>query len=139
MKTVKFRIWNGMEMVYDITAGKFGTFYVNPEKGDGLNPEDTASLTMNTTKYHEGTPLMQFTGYKDVEDAEIYEGDIVKSLNGQIELAVVDFFDAAFFLKVKDPTRPGDIHSEIFHWPANRIALKVVGNIYENPDMYENS
>lgn len=29
MKTKKFRIWNGQEMVYDITSGKFG--YYHPE------------------------------------------------------------------------------------------------------------
>lgn len=29
METVRFRVWNGREMVYDIMAGKFGIFYVN--------------------------------------------------------------------------------------------------------------
>lgn len=35
--TNKFRVWNGSEMIYDVTVGKFGAFYVNPgDKGDGV-------------------------------------------------------------------------------------------------------
>lgn len=128
----KFRIWNGMEMVYNITVGKFGTFYVHPENGDGLNPEDTASLTVNTTKYSEGTPIMDFTGLKDKNDKEIYEGDILRK-NGEIcYIKYSDEFKVliAFF-----------INKTAGNWkPINEIGwgskfIEIIGNIYENNDL----
>ena len=124
MKTVKFRIWNGMEMVFDITSGKFGTFYVNPENGDGLNPDDSASLTVNTTKYHDGTPLMQYSGFKDKNSKEIYEGDIYKI--GE-EIGYVDFKNGSFI------------------WTGNGYPMshkkiefiEIIGNVFQNPELIE--
>ena len=127
MKTVKFRIWNGMEMVYDITSGKFGTFYVNPEKGNGLNPEDTASLTVNTTKYHEGTPLMQYSGIDDKNGKEIYEGDIFK-LGAEKEVFEVRFEHGCFmaFCNGKQYGLIGELQI---------CFIDIIGNIYQNAEL----
>jgi len=130
MKTVKFRIWNGMEMVYDITTGKFGTFYVSPEKGDGLNPEDTASLTVNTTKYHEGTPLMQFTGLQDKNGNDIYEGDILKADSWAFNWTVqFDKSKARFNCIINNSGNQNDFI------PTNQVS--VIGNIYNNPELID--
>ena len=127
MKTVKFRIWNGIEMVYDITSGKFGTFYVNPEKGNGLNPEDTASLTVNTTKYHEGMPLMQYSGIDDKNGKEIYEGDIFK-LGAEKEVFEVRFEHGCFmaFYNGKQYGLIGELQI---------CFIDIIGNIYQNAEL----
>lgn len=127
MKTVKFRIWNGIEMVYDITSGKFGTFYVNPEKGNGLNPEDTASLTVNTTKYHEGMPLMQYSGIDDKNGKEIYEGDIFK-LGAEKEVFEVRFEHGCFmaFCNGKQYGLIGELQI---------CFIDIIGNIYQNAEL----
>ena len=129
MKTIKFRIWNGMEMVYDITSGKFGTFYVNPEKGDGLNPEDTASLTVNTTKYPEGTPVMQYSGIDDKNGKEIYEGDIFK-IGAEKEVFEVRFEHGCFmaFCKGKQYGLIGELQI---------CFIDIIGNIYQNAELLQ--
>lgn len=150
MEIAKFRIWNGIEMVYDVTAGKFGTFYVNPENGDGLNPQDTACLTENTTKYHEGTPLMQFIGGYGYEGeyeerfknmVELYEGDIVEAWS--------EGSKGTFVIKLRQEAQPTYMlypayqSGKIWSISFSKIKdvyfddLKRIGNIYQNPKLLQ--
>ena len=123
----KHRVWNGLEMVYDVMVGKFGVFYVNPGKdGKGLDERDSASLTPFNTIFSEGTPVMDFTGLHDKNGKEIYEGDVVQFeyQNGggltPDARAEVTFSLGAFNVW-------GDRLSDYF--------VEVVGNIYENPEL----
>lgn len=126
MRELKFRVWNGTKMEYNVTVGKFGNFYVNPENGDGLSPTDKASLTGNTTKYHEDTPVMQFTGLVDKNGNDIYEGDILK--DGKGENGIVEYRQPQFVVWADN---------QHFALAEGKINLKqlqyseIVGNIYE--------
>lgn len=131
MRELKFRVWNGMQMEYDITVGKFGVFYVNPMNGDGLDPDDTASLTSCNTKYPEDVIVMQYTGLKDKNGKEIYEGDI---LEGYKCAYPVTFKNGAFMWNDDFLGYTIEADYEAHYWITDDGCnmLEVVGNIYEN-------
>ena len=73
----------------------------------------------------------QYTGLKDKNDKEIYEGDILK-LDGWKGTQQICFIKGAFCLADKEGAFVGDIHY-IHH--ASIKQSKIVGNIYENPEL----
>ena len=125
-----------MRMEYDITTGRFGTFYVNPgQKGNGLDECDSASLTPFNTIYPNTTPIMQFTGLTDKKGKEIYEGDILRferwpydpsEGDAPYDLAPVSWKDGGFVLN--------DVHRNYLEGGEE---FEIVGNIYENADLLE--
>lgn len=122
-----FRVWNGMEMIYDVTVGKFGAFYVNPmSKGDGLDEKDSASLTPFNTRYSDGTLVMQFTGLLDKNGKEIYEGDRLRYSFLKINSTrILDdhgliTVESMFQFDVMDALKRAD-------------ELEILGNIYQTP------
>ena len=77
---------------------------------------------------HKALVLMQYTGLKDKNGIEIYEGDILKDIDSVV--GNVFFADGGF--KV-DYGKRGD------YWLASRegAVVIIIGNIYENPELLE--
>jgi uncharacterized phage protein (TIGR01671 family) len=111
MRLIKFRAWN---------------------KNDSRSNE---RMIYGVTLHHDGQvimpdgclynyPLMQYTGIKDSEGVEIYEGDIVQWLDRDYahnELIEYDVEKCAFTL--------GGTYIN------TKVELSVIGNIYENPEL----
>lgn len=83
----------------------------------------------------------QFTGLKDVNGKEIYVGDIVEVFdeagdyyNDMIEWCIADNYPA-FDLKYHSHLYESNALSEIINAGVENI--KVIGNIYENPELLE--
>lgn len=87
--------------------------------------------------YHEymGHPIMQFTGLKDCNGVEIYEGDILRGsygIPGRLIIAPVEFCNAAFMVMSAghNPSRC-PLHEFLEHVPDAEIA----GNIHQAPEL----
>lgn len=68
--------------------------------------------------------VMQYTGVKDKNDKEIYEGDIVNSA-GSNSKNIVIFRKGAF----------GTQEKEMYDFQIVNRFMEIFGNIYENPEL----
>lgn len=69
----------------------------------------------------------QFTGFTDVDDNEIFEGDIIQHAKYPAGILIVFFDDNVAAFAVKEPKQP--LSEKIF---AN---YKVIGNFHDNYDL----
>lgn len=125
-REIKFRVWNGFEMTHDVIIGIFGAFYVNPSN-NGLDPNDSASLTPFNTKYPDTFPVMQYTGLRDKKGVEIYEGDILEGHSDGNGLVVWSDYDGGYDYQFKD----GEI---VGIWEVRKHCI-VIGNIHQKPEL----
>ena len=68
MREIKFRVWDGVKII-SLSKAIYNDFVGvqhNTEDGFDLDP------------YYDNVELMQYTGLKDCEENEIYEGDIIE-------------------------------------------------------------
>lgn len=124
MREIKFRAWD--------KALKSQTNYSIDD--DLLMFYDKYAECWETDQEGERFILCQYTGLKDNEDREIYEGDIVKAISFARWIGVVKYSDEnqAFIFDDLDKKYRGK--STVF---MNQFddGFEILGNIYENPEL----
>lgn len=121
MREIKFRAW-------DVFYKKFT--YSHDCGSDAIDNRLASffGIVEGARASKRDVPVMQFTGLKDKNGEEIYEGDII----GEAGCAYkVEFKDGIFC--IGGATEP----AIYWIWARSRkgIVTEVIGNIYENPEL----
>lgn len=118
MREIKFRAWDKINgMVYNpafqvLSAGQF---------------------EINRCFEQDYPKFMQYTGLKDKNGKEVYEGDIVKDWEN-IDLYEVVWNRRYAWFELNRLTFGNDTGQEIDNL---HLDLEIIGNIYENKDLLE--
>lgn len=136
MREIKFRAWDGKKW---LTEGSDDVIGIDLQ-GDLFKAYSTSCE--NPVRYLDGAGiiLMQYTGLKDKNGKEIYEGDVVEGTPyitiGKKIKAVVIWNNAKAMYQVKEITNHECPDYEyLFEALREYHQTEVIGNIHENPEL----
>lgn len=135
-RELKFRVWNpAINSFLDLSDGEWGYYYITPHGKFVVhyyslfgNPEETKELDYMI--------VQQFTGLKDKNDKEIYEGDKLRCSGGKFQKKYDEFTK-------EDMVAEGNV---VFYkgcfWCVDfplfdYNELEIIGSVYEPPKLLE--
>lgn len=121
MREIKFRVYDKgrKQWVHDTdhAISLFGEYVIF---GEILRRPDDSIVSLDELN---DLDAMQYTGLKDRNGREIYEGDVVESSGLKFSITVEDFHGYRFMFGKDQMNKATAVYGE------------VIGNIYENPEL----
>jgi uncharacterized phage protein (TIGR01671 family) len=132
MREIKFRAWDKKDKRMIVDKQGFIPLIVTNKSVFKLDPTSEKDRWIEIDKNR--FELMQYTGLKDKNGKEIYEGDIIKSNSHKPTTFKIEFIEGGFCATQNDKDYPLDINH---FYPSVGCMIEVIGNIYENPELLE--
>jgi uncharacterized phage protein (TIGR01671 family) len=128
MRNIKFRVWDSV-LKYMLPFGN----YVAIDGGVWEEAKKTYDTPNKEIEPVKNVVLMQFTGLKDKNGKEIYEGDIikVKTIHWLVEPLNSEERDGDNYGLCVSPNGNG----ENYFLDKSILEGEVIGSIYENPEL----
>jgi len=122
-REIKFNVWDNKQKIFleDVPCVEA---WIGSDCWD--DPEDADPYDWMVAPTHNGRLVwLQYINAKDKDGREIYDGDIVESSS-----------EVRFVIKWYDEEMRWALYSMSTYYPViGAVYLKVVGNIFENPDL----
>ncbi len=141
-REIKFRAYDIKNKVYFNDCG-FLSFLMGGIRFMWLDYEEDEQMI---TELKEGDcELLQFTGLKDKNDKEIYEGDIVRAVAREEEYPEATVTSDVIYgdcgqwqVRSRESGEPYDYYSHglPLNW-GGWESIEVIGNVFENPELLE--
>lgn len=136
MREIKFRIWDKENKVYYPSIWNV-CFIFGGIRFAWDDYENSDGETMITDLPKDSFELMQYTGLKDKNGIEIYEGDIIVKQNvisgKRCKEVEWQYKETGFFPFADSPDNCGHCGGG-----ENPESYEVIGNIYQNPELLTN-
>lgn len=133
MRDIKFRAW---EKVREDETGSYGGEMYYSEESEEKRACGFVIKT-NSGYSNDDFQWMQYTGLKDKNGKEIYEGDIVStdSLRYEVKFGSFDHQDIDSYGYYLDCEGKGKYTYSMTK--VTVMLVEVIGNVYENPELLE--
>ena len=138
--------WVEGQVAYDLNEDTYIIREVEQDSSYGL--EETMLFAIMWYRVDKET-IGQYTGLKDKNGKEIYEGDVIEfsydvftgNFDTKVRRGTIEFIDGAFYIKPFEieGKKIKDIDSEEWFliYTVNTDTLKVIGNVHENLESLE--
>ncbi len=124
MREIKFRAWDKEKKQFFVSDGNLDSEVCVAESGIVYLLDDEP-YAQQTDRF----VLMQYTGLKDKNGKEIYEGDVLEDGEGFRAKVIFDDINGMFVAE--------EMNTIIWYNRPALLETEVIGNIYEHPELLE--